>query len=158
MNELTLNQETKPWYREPFVWLIITFPMAAVLAGFYTLYLAVVSYDGLVVDDYYKEGLAINKRIEKQDVANAYGLRPQLQFDHDKNRLRLILAAEESFQYPETIKVMFSHATRQGHDQVTELTRTNGSIYEMEFESLIRGHWNVTLEANDWRLYQSIIK
>ena len=50
----------KPWYREPWVWLMIALPASAVVGGIITIYLAVSTSDGLVVDDYYKRGKAIN--------------------------------------------------------------------------------------------------
>jgi hypothetical protein len=54
-NMNTLKQKT-PWYREPWVWLMIAFPMSAVIGGMITIYLAVTTSTGLVVDDYYKRG------------------------------------------------------------------------------------------------------
>ena len=51
----------KPWYREFYVWLVIFFPVLAIVAGFYTLKLAIESDDGLVEDDYYKQGIEINR-------------------------------------------------------------------------------------------------
>ena len=54
--------DTKRWYAEPWVWLLIALPMTAVIGGMITIYLAVTTSDGLVVDDYYKRGKAINIR------------------------------------------------------------------------------------------------
>ena len=58
-----------PWYREPWPWILISGPAIVVVAGFYTLYLAVVGADPLVVDNYYKEGLAINRVLERDQAA-----------------------------------------------------------------------------------------
>jgi hypothetical protein len=52
--------DTKPWHRQPWVWLLIALPMSAVIGGMVTLYIAVTTSDGLVVDDYYRRGKAIN--------------------------------------------------------------------------------------------------
>ena len=38
-------------------------PAIVVVAGIYTAYLAIVSNDGLVDDDYYKQGLAVSQRM-----------------------------------------------------------------------------------------------
>lgn len=151
-----IKESHRAWYQEPLVWLIISLPLSAVLAGFYTFYLAVVTYDGLVVDDYYKQGLAINKRLEKQEMANGYGLKPDMQFNFENNKLRLILNSSASFNYPDSIGVTLSHATKLGHDQVLVLTRKDNSIYESGFDTLIPGHWNVILEGQDWRLVESV--
>ena len=50
-----------PWYREPWPWLLMAGPAVVVVAGLFTAWLAVVHEDGLVADDYYKQGLGINK-------------------------------------------------------------------------------------------------
>ncbi|MBT8059915.1 MAG: hypothetical protein HKP16_05180 [Xanthomonadales bacterium] len=49
MNEPTI--ERKPWYREPWPWVAIAIPAAAVIMGMTTLYLALNNPDYLVVDD-----------------------------------------------------------------------------------------------------------
>ena len=40
-----------PWYRQFWPWFIIALPAAAVLAGFFTLWLAISNPDYMVVDD-----------------------------------------------------------------------------------------------------------
>jgi len=61
--------DARPWYREPWPWIIIAGPASAVVAGVALLWLAIDSNDGLVVDDYYKEGLAINQVIRRDQAA-----------------------------------------------------------------------------------------
>lgn len=43
--------ERKPWYREPWPWVAIAIPAAAVIMGFTTLYLALENPDYLVVEE-----------------------------------------------------------------------------------------------------------
>jgi hypothetical protein len=43
--------ELKPWYREPWPWVAIGIPAAAVIMGLTTLYLALANPDYLVVED-----------------------------------------------------------------------------------------------------------
>ena len=64
MNQQALLHSTRPWFREPWVWLLIALPASAVLGGMVTIWIAVDSDDGLVVDDYYKRGLEINKKLD----------------------------------------------------------------------------------------------
>ena len=40
-----------------------------IVAGVYTTVLAFTSSDGLVADDYYKQGLAINKTLKREERA-----------------------------------------------------------------------------------------
>ena len=60
-----MNPLAKPWYREPWPWLLMAGPVAVVLAGIATTVLAVTTFDGLVADDYYKQGLGINRVIAR---------------------------------------------------------------------------------------------
>lgn len=149
-----LNENTTPWYKEAYVWMVIAFPASAILAGFYTLFLAVVSYDGLVVDDYYKEGLAINKRLEKVETAKRLGLTADIQFSD--NVFSLKLKGNEKIEYPEFITAKFLHATIKGFDTIILMKFLGDGSYYSDRVELIKGHWNIILQNDDWRLYTSI--
>jgi hypothetical protein len=45
-----MSTGTKPWYREPWPWLLMAGPAIVVVAGLFTAYLAVISFDGFAVD------------------------------------------------------------------------------------------------------------
>lgn len=51
MNSSSEVDQSRPWYKEPWPWVIISIPAAAVVMGFTTLYLALTNPDHLVVDD-----------------------------------------------------------------------------------------------------------
>lgn len=46
-----IEKPPRPWYREPWPWVAIAIPAAAVIMGMTTLYLALTNPDYLVVDD-----------------------------------------------------------------------------------------------------------
>jgi hypothetical protein len=50
----------KPWYREPWPWLLMAGPAAVIVAGVITTWIAFSTFDGLVAEDYYRRGLNIN--------------------------------------------------------------------------------------------------
>ena len=54
--------DSQPWYRQFWPWFLIALPATVVVAGLTTWWIAAHKADSLVVDDYYKEGLAINRR------------------------------------------------------------------------------------------------
>ncbi|MFZ1910379.1 MAG: FixH family protein, partial [Burkholderiales bacterium] len=81
------HEKGKPWYREPWPWLLIAGPAAVVVASFYTLYLAIVSADGLVDGDYYKDGLAINRVLAREDAAERLDMAARI--DPEGGRLRV---------------------------------------------------------------------
>lgn len=49
--DMNVEPVLKPWYREPWPWVAIGIPAAAVIMGLTTLYLALANPDYLVVDE-----------------------------------------------------------------------------------------------------------
>ena len=155
MNESGQHEKTH-WSREPYVWLLIAFPLSAVIGGIITTWLAIQSWDGLVVDDYYKRGLEINRTLERDRAAEHYGLESELMFSADSRTARIRIKSNEGYSPPDTVRISFLHATRGGHDQHAELVRISPDLYETDMPDLIRGDWYIMLEARDWRLLESI--
>jgi hypothetical protein len=143
--------QQKPWYREPWVWLMIAFPMTAVIGGMITIYLAVSSADGLVVDDYYKRGKAINLDLARDEAAARYGVEASLELGIDGDTVSLKLGAING-TWPEIVRLSLLHPTRSGHDQALTLRHTGEGGYRTAIDGLAQGHWYVQLEADDWRL------
>jgi hypothetical protein len=57
------------WYREPWPWIVMSGPIAAVIASFVSAYLAVHGADPVVDENYYQHGLQINRELERQQHA-----------------------------------------------------------------------------------------
>lgn len=144
----------KPWYREPFVWLVILFPASAVVAGMITIALAINSDDGLVIDDYYKQGLEINLVLERDKAAIRHGLQAKLSFVNQSVQLQL--DKNSDYVLPKQITLHFSHHTRPGFDQELILNRISDNIYQSKIPELVAGEWYIQIAADDWRLLQSI--
>jgi len=145
----------RPWYREPWVWLMISLPMTAVIASMFTIYKAVSTADGLVVDDYYKRGKAINMDLARDAAAVRYQLKASVDIDLRENRVQLLLesAAMES---PATLIFRLLHPTQAGYDQVIMLQHGGDGMYAGAIDELTRGNWYLQLEADDWRLSGSM--
>ena len=141
----------RPWYAEPWVWLLIALPLCAVIGGLITVYIAVATSDGLVVDDYYQRGKEINRDLGRDHAAAARGLRARLRVDAVARRLTLQLAAQD-YALPEKLRFAFLHPTRQGFDQQLVLHSVGQGRYGGVFDALPAGNWDVLLEADDWRL------
>jgi len=144
------------WYREPYVWLVISIPITAVIAGTVTAWLAVRSDDGLVADDYYRQGLEINKTLARDQAAGSYALEAQVAFDQEKKLLHVTLRGNDQFHVPETITLTFLHPTRGGLDRRVMLRRVSGAIYEAALPELPAHHWYLQIEADDWRIMQTL--
>ena len=142
------------WRREPFFWLVVAFPFAAVVAGFYTLWLAVHGADGLVVDDYYRQGLEINRDLSRIEKARARGLQATVSLDGEELAITLS-AATPAADLPDTLKLTLAHATRAGLDRQYTLKATAPGVFRLSVPGLAAGHWYAHLEDADWRLVAS---
>ena len=138
----------KPWYRQLWPWLLISGPAAVIVAGSATMWLAFSGADGLVAEDYYKQGLAINKRLAREDEARRRGVSATVAL-HD-GRIHVELRGEK----PDVLFVHLAHATRAGHDVRLRLTPIAPGSYEAETGALPAGHWHVVIEdpRGAWRI------
>ena len=146
-----------PWYREPWPWLLMSGPALVVVAGFITLYLAVSGQDGLVVDDYYKQGKAINQALHRDDIARQAGLTATVTFDQAQDRVQVTVKQADGSRLTGALTLSLVHATRSGFDSVVNLSPTADG-YTGKLPALRSGKWNVLLEDinKQWRLQQEI--
>jgi hypothetical protein len=138
------------WTREPWPWILMSGPAAVILAGAATIWLALASADGLVADDYYKRGLAINQVLAREENARRLGVQARIESAHGRLRVRLAGAA------PEVLFAHLAHATRAGHDVRLRLAPSAPGVYEAELPPLPAGRWRITLEdpRREWRVVQ----
>ena len=144
--------DIRPWYREPLVWMVIAFPLIAVIAGTATYVIADRTKDGLVVDDYYMKGKEINKSLARDYAAARLGLNGGLQLDAQNHQVIVNLTAHRRDTLPAIVTLRWLHGTRSGFDRDQELRRQPNGDYRADYPELVPGHWYVQLEAQDWRL------
>lgn len=139
------------WYRHPWPWIFISMLTATVIAGGVTLWLAVSTSDGLVADDYYKQGLGINRQLARSERATALDLNGRMRFS--ASELMVSLTGRDGAQLPRRLRVVFSHPTRAGLDRALLLDR-DGPDWRGRFEPLPPGRWTVSIEDEQatWRL------
>lgn len=143
-----------PWYREPWPWLLMAGPFIVIIAGLATAWLAVSSSDGLVTEDYYKQGQAAGETLARSRYAEEHGLQAGLSLMQDGLRVRLA----GRLTPPSALLVTLSHPTRAGLDQRVRLVR-EGEIYTGAMHLPASGHWIVLVEdeARTWRLMGSVV-
>jgi hypothetical protein len=136
------------WYREPWPWLLMAGPVGVVAAGVFTTWIAFTHEDGLVADDYYKQGLAINRVIARDAAAAAGNVAAQLRFSAGGVRVRL------AGDNPPAVVLALAHPTRSGLDRVARLESAGGGAYEGALEVPDGGRWHVMLgdAGGRWRL------
>ncbi len=152
MNSLTMNQ-TKPWYRLPLVWMLILIPFSAVVSGVIILWFAIDTNDGLVVDDYYQEGLAINQVIERDDAATRLHIEAKLEYNNATRVVKLTFNKGLLKSYPATIQLHIKHATLAKKDHKAVLQRgissaTSGKYQGILSRPLINGYWYFQISNN----------
>ena len=142
----------KPWYREPWPWLLMSGPVAVLVAGAATNWIAFASADGLVAEDYYKQGLAINKRLAREDAAQRRGISAAIHVAPHFVRVELHGAA------PEALFLHLAHATRAGHDVRLRLVPLPDGAYGAALPALPAGRWRAALEdpRGAWRIVKEL--
>lgn len=151
MSTTLTDKSIKPWYVQGWPWFLIALPAVAVVAGIITLVIAVRTSDGLVVDDYYKEGKAIVQTMNRTTRARELGIAARLNIRSD--RIRIELTATEAASVPATLLLTISHPTREGLDQHLKLEGA-GAVFETGIAPLSAGRWLIQIEdeARIWRL------
>jgi len=144
-------KSSRPWYRHGWPWFLIAIPALTVVAGVVTAWLAVSTSDGLVVDDYYKQGLAIQQTMARSQRAADLGLQAQLHLGADD--LVLHLTGRSAEAVPDRLRITFSHPTRAGLDQSLIIEGHEGR-YAASHGALASGRWDIQIEdePRTWRL------
>jgi hypothetical protein len=148
--QLTLQPPAKRWYREPWPWLLMAGPALVIVAGVITSIIAFRGSDGLIAEDYYKQGLAINQLLQREQRAGALHIGGTAQYQPSAGRLRLQLSADQAL--PTVLKVRFAHATRAGMDQTVIVHLVQPGLYEGTLRLTEGRRWVVTVETQDWRV------
>ena len=151
----TTSDQARHWRQEPLVWLVIGIPASAVVMGIVLLTLAIQSWSGLVVDDYYKKGKQINRVLARDRFAYELGLAAGFEL-RDGDRLEIRFDPSVSVIPGERIELRLVHATRPGLDR--ELYFDNRGLHRLEAELPIpgQGRWNLILQTDDWRITGSL--
>lgn len=143
----------KPWYAQPWPWLLMLGPATVIVAGIHTTWLAFTMQDAMVVDDYYKQGKAINQDLRRDRAASARGLAFNGRYDPAGGKLDGTI---QSFGAPMTgkIRVYLAHATQPEKDMKFDLQTNQRGEFSIPLPMLERARWQVMIEGEqrDWRL------
>jgi uncharacterized protein len=149
-----VNQEDiEPWYRQFWPWFLMALPASAVVASLVTVFIAVTHQDNLVVDDYYKQGLAINQSLQQQQTAKLLGLSANAIYDQVSDKITLIISANSPIDDP-ILKLTLAHATLAVRDQVIFVKRESANKYVAKLKNFRTGKWHLILAPEDehWQL------
>ena len=143
----------KPWYVHRWPWLLMMGPFLVVIAASYTGWIAFTRQDAMVVDDYYKQGNAINQDLRRDAAATNLGLSLKASYDVANGKLNGKLL---SFSQPITGKIVIrlAHATQPEKDIQLQAQVSQGGDFSAALPALDMGRWGVTVEneKREWRL------
>jgi len=154
MNSLNDDLDVEPWYKQFWPWFIMALPASAVIAGITTVVIAYKNADSLVVDDYYKEGKAINLRIARIKEAENRGYTATLE------RLKgnfVYLKFASAKPISEQLTLDWVHPTHSERDFTMILNRQADDSYQGQAGQATDGRWYLRLSVGDeWLLKTEI--
>ena len=148
------TSDSLPWYRQFWPWFLIALPASVVVAGFSTMYIANRHADDLVVDEYYKEGLAINRQLAKQELARARDISASVLVGASELTVTTTGAVTDP-----ALRLRLSHPMEADRDFYLTLGRRNDGIYSAPLPKVIGPYWHWTLDTgknSEWRLDGSL--
>lgn len=148
-----MNNLQAPWYRHRWPWLLMAGPAAVLVAGAITIWISFSGADALVVDDYYKQGKAINQDLRRDDAAARLGLNATLRYDAASDSIIGRLHGSQ----PAALSVRLVHPTVPEKDIRRSVIPDAQGHFRFPLPLLERANWVVQLEddARQWRLHGS---
>ncbi len=149
----------RPWWTEWGVLLVAGLPAITILACAVTVTIAFKGRDGVVSEDYYRQGLAINRSLKRDEVAIERGLTATLSLDIERQRIRVQVSQANGQNPPSTespegqpLRLELISAVHPERDQRLILSPETDGRWFAEVGGLSTGPWDVVLEGTDWRL------
>jgi hypothetical protein len=156
----TAAGKPEPWYRQGWPWFLLLLPASVVIASFVTLYIAINNEDSLVKDDYYKEGLAINRDLARDEFARRHGISGVLRFDSET--LAIEVRLDSALAPPPGLRLEILHPTDKARDQVIRMYHLAGNVFGGKASDSLDGRYYLLLEpvADDrtaWRVRGTLV-
>ena len=145
---LSPGKDVQPWYRHRWPWLLMAGPGIVVVAGVITTIIAFTGADGLVADDYYKQGLGVNRQIARDAAATALDVRGDISVRG--GAVRLSIAANGTL--PDTLALHLVHPFRASEDRKLSLTRSGDGLYVGQTQPITATRWTAVVETPQWRV------
>lgn len=144
-----------PWYKQPFVWMIILLPAASVVGGLTLLAISIINADSPVVDNWYKEGRTINQSMSQEALARRLGI--GLQLAQVGAGIQARLTYHSAIPLPATLSVALRHPTLPEHDMQIELIQMEDNHYRADGFLPTQGRRAITVQPPEghWRLSEN---
>ncbi|GAA3937278.1 FixH family protein [Litoribacillus peritrichatus] len=121
------NENTGNW-NQPWLWFTLAPLILSVVLGLTMLAISIKVQDGLVTDDYSKEGLAINERIEREVTAKEKNIQISLKFDDITGDFVADFKSDLE-SHPEKLLLEIIHPVKSDLDVIVYLTHQINGRY-----------------------------
>lgn len=150
-NQSSVNSDNRPWYREPWPWILMTGPFVVVIAGAITAWLAASGRDPVIDENYYKNGLELAKRgLVEEGFTKLAGPKAEVAIGAD-SRLRIFLSGDRS----PTVVMRFEPTDGSLPERSLTLRADTPGMYVTTLSDVPNsGKWRVILESPDkgWQM------
>lgn len=145
-----MQSETRPWYKEPYVWMLIGIPLTSIIVGIFFISQAVSTKDTLVRDNYYKDGLAINQEMKWDQKANNLDIKTEFTVKDNEVTLTLVNSRQDA---PNSLHFKLSHPTLKEYDRDSLLQKGEGKSFKGFIDDVTDGRYYIQIESieQQWR-------
>ncbi|MCL7939780.1 FixH family protein [Halomonas sp. ATCH28] len=148
------HESIPPWYKQFWPWFLIGLLASSVTFSLVYLTLSIRYYDGSVSGDYYKQGLAINQQLAKQEHAQTLGLEARLLVD---DRTGDVVVDLQGDRQPEQLFLELIFPTESSRDRSLTLEHVRDGRYVGMVNEPLNYRWYLQLQPTEgrdaeWRL------
>jgi hypothetical protein len=150
-----MQQDTKPWYKQLWPWLLIAIPVLTAVKAVHTIIVMQQNSPDLVVDDYYKAGRAINMQLAKYREAALRNLQATILVAGNKAIVRFA----ENTVLDGAVHLDFYHPTLANRDFALDAERSGELLYVATLPVTPDGKWQLVVSdaSKQWKLKATLM-
>ena len=159
LSDSTMQREdTVPWYRQFWPWFIMALPASAVVAGLYTVWIAMQTTDSLVIQSDDGMNVVTERNTAAELEAARLGLSATVDINLETGAVIVTMNSAENVDLPTSLELKMRHPTMASRDATIELLRAMPNSagdpnWAGHFLTPPSGRYFLTLSSgNTWRL------
>jgi len=152
------REDSDPWYRQFWPWFIMALPATAVVAGLYTVWIAMQTTDSLVIQSDDGMNLVTERNTAAEQEASRLGLSALVSINPETGAIIATVSSRANVEMPTSLSLRMRHPTMASRDANVELLRAmpnsrGEASWAGHFMTPPTGRHYITLSsANTWRL------
>ena len=152
------REDTDPWYRQFWPWFIMALPASAVVAGLYTLWIAMQTTDSLVVQSDDGMNVVTEQNTAAELEASRLGLSAVVAINPETGAVIVTMSSAANADFPNSMELRMRHHTMASRDASITLLRampnsSGNASWAGHFVKPPAGRYFMTLSSgNTWRL------